>query len=144
MCGADLNALKDTQPQQQTEQPAPSAPVHEPEAAVKPEKETAPIFTYDSFKKHFWCLFVSTGLATYVLLQLASIWVFVTGLTIVFGIFAILAASAFLAIGIVNKVRASGDDKTKYQTRDNVCLSVSIIVFIYVVCAAITCFVIAA
>lgn len=118
----------------------------EPPAAVaEPTKKERTTSYPDMFKKWFWFLYVACGLCSVLLVDLGFkfLWSGAKGFMIFCGVFAIIAALAFLAVGIINKVlasRAEADEKLKNATRVNVCLAVSCIVFVYVLIGAIAIF----
>ena len=90
-------------------------------------------------------LFVIVGVAAYALSQLAAVYISIsTGFGIVLGVFAILFAAATLAVAIVRYVAAmheTAELRKKYGMRDNICLAVGIIVFVFVLLTSIALFV---
>lgn len=104
-----------------------------------PEKSKYNFF--DVIKRFFWLMYISFGLCSVLLVDLGFkfIWSGGKGFIIVCGVFAILAAIVFLAYGILNKIavmRENGEDKQKHTQRANLCMIISIIVFVYVLVAA--------
>ncbi len=126
-----------------TPQPtASAAPTPAAQPSVQKSGNSAMAFSWIS--KHFWGLFVAMGALAYLLMEISSLYVQVSAtFSIVLGVFAIIFACAFAAVGILNKVASVyGDQKDKgaHTTRDNVCLIVSLILFVIVLLGSIAIF----
>ena len=121
--------------------PPQQQPVIQQQASQQPPKPLD--FTW--FNSHFMLLFVIVGVAAYALSQLAAVYISIsTGFGIVLGVFAILLAAATLAVAIVRYVaamRETAELRKKYAMRDNICLAVGIIVFVFVLLTSIALFV---
>lgn len=136
-CGSPIVKQADTAEQQTTQQPA-------QQNTEQPKKKTANgAATF--FNKHFWLLFVSTGLIAYLLMEVAGMYVSVVsaGFAVMLGVFSIIFGLGFCAIGVLNKVMslsASEEDKKKYAVRNNICLAVGIILAVAVLLGCIAIF----
>ncbi len=121
--------------------PPQQQPVIQQQASQQPPKPLD--FTW--FNSHFMLLFVIVGVVAYALSQLAAVYISIsTGFGIVLGVFAILFAAATLAVAIVRYVAAmheTAELRKKYAMRDNICLAVGIIVFVFVLLTSIALFV---
>lgn len=113
------------------------------DAASTPQPKKPADFTW--FNKNFIILFVIAGVSAYALTELGAAYM---GLSVGFGItlcvFALIFASAFLAIGILRFVaayRESGEVRAKTRTRDVICFALSIIgfLFVFLSCIALFC-----
>lgn len=119
-----------------TNTPAPAA-----QSQAAPKKPVDLSF----FDKHFWMLYILTGVCSYLLIELGGIFSNVsTGFSIFLGIIAIIASLLFLAMGILRKImslRVEKEERKKTKLRDNLCLAISIVGFVYVLIAAIGIFI---
>lgn len=85
------------------------------------------------FKNNFMTLYIILGVVSYVLLQFSSQIAFSSfGFGVVLGVFAIMCAIAFCAVGIIRYVMNGKILGKKHTTCDNVCLALGIIGVIYV------------
>lgn len=143
-CGTPLdNVAPASAPTPAAQQTPPPAPTPEPAAQPAPPKEKKPI-DFTKFNQHFWMLYIVVGVMSYLLVELGGIYAGVSaGFTIVLGVLAIVFAVGFVCVAVVHKIAAgkmSDEDKAKYAMRDNICLAISAVIFIYVLLAAIGLF----
>lgn len=121
------------------EQSTPTATAQPPAPTEK--KSNANVIGF--FEKNFWILFIATGVCAYLLIQLGEIFSLLSlGFTVFIGILAIISCLMFLAVGIVRKI-ISAKHKGEKDTalRDNICLVISIITFVFVLIGAIGLFI---
>lgn len=100
------------------------------------------------FSKHFWMFFIVSGVCAYLLIEIAAAYTaFSAAFTVVLGVLALVAALCFLAIGIIGKivcVKLPDEEKQKKSIVYNICLAVSIIIFVFVLLLSIALFMTAA
>lgn len=101
---------------------------------------------YTWFNEHFILLFVIVGVTAYALSQLAGMFVTISVVFgVVLGVFAIIFALSTLAVAIVRMVASARDDantRKKYSLRDNICLAVGIIEFVFIMLLCIYIFIV--
>lgn len=134
-CGAKLDEpsdeIKEHKAAVQYEQPAENDVKPAEASPVASANQTKPI---DWLKTNFIPLYVILGVVSIVLLQFSTMIAFsALGFGVTLGVFAILCAIAFCAVGVVNFV----SDGNKHTARDIICLALGIIGFIYVLVTAI-------
>lgn len=122
------------QPMQYTQ---PTPPPQQPKPPKKPVD-----FTW--FNNHFILLFVIGGAIAFVLNELSAAYLAVsTAFAVVLAVFAILFACGFLAVAIVRiiaSLKESKEERKKHSLRDNICIALGIIVFVFVLMSAVVVF----
>lgn len=101
---------------------------------------------YTWFNEHFILLFVIVGVTAYALSQLAGMFVTISVVFgVLLGVFAIIFALSTMAVAIVRMVASARDDantRKKYSLRDNICLAVGIIEFVFIMLLCIYIFIV--
>lgn len=118
----------------------------EPSAQSVPATEKPPKKPIDfgKFNKYFWLIYITLGVSGYLLIELASAYTTVsTGFAIALGVISILVAIAFCSVGIVRFVsffKESEETRKKHSLVNTICMTIGIILFVYVVLASIVVF----
>lgn len=110
-----------------------------------PSQPSKPL-DYTWFNEHFILLFVIVGVTAYALSQLAGMFVTISVVFgVVLGVFAIIFALGTMAVAIVRMVASAREDantRKKYSLRDNICLAVGIIEFVFIMLLCIYVFIV--
>lgn len=122
---------------QPTQQPVQNVQSQQPKPPKKPVD-----FTW--FNNRFILLFVIGGAIAFVLNELSAAYLAVsTAFAVVLAVLAILVAGGFLAVAIVRIIasfKESKEERKKHSLRDNICIALGIIVFIFVLMSAVVVF----
>lgn len=137
------NVQQPQQPVQQSAKPPVQYSQPQPQQSQQPKPPRKPAdFTW--FNDHFMLLFVISGAIAFVLNELSAAYLAVsTAFAVVLAVFAILIAGGFLAVAIVRVIaslKENKEDRKKYSRRDNICLALGIIVFVFVIMSAVVVF----
>lgn len=121
-----MQIVSEQQPMEQNSALQPAAPVTQSE---KPATSA----NSDWFKNHSMTLYIILGVVSIVLLQFCTQVAYSSfGFGVALGVFAILCAISYCAVGVVKYMINGKTNGKKHTTCDNVCLALGIIGLIYV------------
>ncbi len=140
-CGTPVGSVEPSKAEPPVAENTATAPAAEKPA--EPPKEKKPI-DFTLFDKCFWVLYVVCGALSYLCVELASIYTGVSaGFTVFLGVMSLVLVVCFVAVAVVRKfatMKESEEDRKKHALRDNICLAVSVVMFIFVLIGAIGIF----